>query len=98
MVELGYEEAIGALNYIDNNYVPAHIWKRGAISSNQTYSIGLIDATIQMLVNPVLQQNSSAYIYVESHICLNLPEYVERDIFGKIGLTDMLDITLMNAV
>lgn len=88
MVELGYEEAIGALNYIDNNYVPAHIWKRGAISSNQTYSIGLIDATIQMLVNPVLQQNSSAYIYVESHICLNLPEYVERDIFGKIGLTE----------
>lgn len=88
MVELGYEEAIGALNFIDKQYVPAHIWKRGAISSNQTYSIGLVDATIQMLVNPVLQQNPTSYIYVELHICLNLPEYVERDIFGKVGLTE----------
>ncbi|EOI6006815.1 MULTISPECIES: hypothetical protein [Enterococcus] len=39
-------------------------------------------------LNPVLQQNPTSYIYVESHICLNLPEYVERDIFGKIGLTE----------
>lgn len=88
MVELGYEEAIGALNFIDKQYVHSHFWKKGAISSNQTYSIGLLDASIQMLVNPVIQQNPTAYIYVESHICLNRPEYVERDIFGKIGLTE----------
>lgn len=88
MVELGYEEAIGTLNFIDKQYVPVHIWKRGVISSTQTYSIGLVDATIQMLVNPVLQPNPNSYIYVESHICLNLPKYVERDIFGKIGLIE----------
>ena len=62
MVELGYEEAIGALNFIDKQYVHAHFWKKGAISSNQTYSIGLLDASIQMLVNPVIQQNPTAYI------------------------------------
>lgn len=28
MVELGYEEAIGAFNYIDGDYVPLHRWKK----------------------------------------------------------------------
>lgn len=86
MVELGYEEAIGTLNYIDGQYVPSHQWKKGALEANQTYSIGLIDATVQMMVNPILQ--GDGFIYVESHFCLNAPEYVEKDIFGKTCLTD----------
>ncbi|MGH2161695.1 ImmA/IrrE family metallo-endopeptidase, partial [Enterococcus faecalis] len=36
MVELGYEEAIGAFNYIDGDYVPLHRWKKGALEANQT--------------------------------------------------------------
>ncbi|MGH2214909.1 ImmA/IrrE family metallo-endopeptidase [Enterococcus faecalis] len=86
MVELGYEEAIGAFNYIDGDYVPLHRWKKGALEANQTYSLGLIDATIQMLGNPALQGNE--FVYVESHFCLNSPEYIEKDIFGKTRLTD----------
>lgn len=86
MVELGYEEAIGAFNYIDGEYVPLHRWKKGSLETNQTYSLGLIDATIQMTVNPSLQEG--VFIYVESHFCLNLPEYIEKDIFGKTRLTD----------
>lgn len=86
MVELGYEEAVGAFNYIDGDYVPLHRWKKGALETNQTYSLGLIDATIQMLGNPALQ--GDAFVYVESHFCLNSPEYIEKDIFGKTRLTD----------
>lgn len=86
MVELGHEEAIGAFNYIDGDFVPLRRWKKGSIGANQTYSLGLIGATVQMMVNPILQ--GDAFIYVETHFCLNSPEYIEKNVFGKTRLTD----------
>ncbi|WP_270334104.1 hypothetical protein [Ligilactobacillus acidipiscis] len=56
LVELGYEEATGTLNYVEGQYVLPYIWKKGAIASNQTYSIGLVDATIQMFINRIFNE------------------------------------------
>ena len=90
MVELGYEIAIGALNYVDGHHVPPHSWKKGAISANQTYSIGFIDATIETLRNPSIHEQVLAgdYYYVESHMVINSLEYVEQDMCGNLSLTD----------
>lgn len=90
MVELGYEIAIGAYNYVDGRYVPPHSWKQGAITANQTYSIGVVDATIETLKNPRLHEQvlSGDYCYVESHMVINSPEYIEQDLWGNVRLTD----------
>lgn len=39
MIDLGYEEAIGAFTYIDGRYVKPHTFKKGTIKRNQTFSI-----------------------------------------------------------
>lgn len=89
LVEMGYEEAIGAFNYIDGRYVPTHQWKKGAITSGQTYSISAYDAAIQSVVIPELGAllNSGKYIYVDSHFVLNIPDNLTLDIFGNLTLS-----------
>ena len=40
LVELGFESAVGTFNFIDGHYVPPHSYSKGAISRNQTFTIG----------------------------------------------------------
>ncbi|MGF2085417.1 helix-turn-helix domain-containing protein [Lactococcus lactis] len=89
LVELGYDEAIGAFNFIDGVYVPTHSWEKGFLKNNQTFSVGVIDAGLQLLFHPELKKNveSGALIFVESHYCLNEPKYISHDVFGKPFLT-----------
>jgi transcriptional regulator with XRE-family HTH domain len=89
LVELGLDIAIGAFNYIDGKYVPTHYWSKGFLESNQTFSISLIDAGLQLLSNSELKRNvdNGALVFVEFHYCLNDSKYVSYDIFGKPFLT-----------
>lgn len=89
LVELGYAEAIGAFNFIDGKYVPTHSWSKGFLETNQTFSISLIDAGLQLLTNPILKKNvdTGALVFVESHYCLNESKYISYDIFGSPFLT-----------
>ncbi len=89
LLEVGYEEAIGAFNFIENQYIPTHRWEKGAISSHQTFCISSQDAAIQSVLDPDFGDvlNSGMYLYVDSHFVLNLPQYLEKDIFGKTTLS-----------
>lgn len=89
LVELEYDEAIGAFIFLDGKYVPAHSWKKGALEQNQTFSLSIIDAGLQLLSNSKLKRSveSGALIFAESHYCLNEPQYISFDIFGKPFLT-----------
>lgn len=89
LVEVGYDEAIGAFNYIESDYVPTHWWKRGAITAKQTFCISSRDAATQSLVDSDFRKllNSGQYLYVDSHFVLNLPKYLETDPFGKLTLS-----------
>ncbi|MDG6162104.1 helix-turn-helix transcriptional regulator [Lactococcus formosensis] len=90
MVELGYEEAIGAFNYVDGRYVPTHSWKKGFVKNNQTFCIDEISAAIETWVNPDFAEeiNSGKYVYVDSHFVLNTPQYLQYDFWGNLVLTD----------
>ena len=90
LVETGFEEAAGALIYIDGKYVQPHSWKKGSTNENQTYAIGVKDATRLMITNPTVYElmNSGVFAYVGSHVVLNDEKYITKDIFGKIILTD----------
>ena len=88
MVELGYPEAEGVFAYVDGERVPdygcAGEWEKGL-----TYTIPRKDV-LCLLENPAFRKafQSGAYIYLEHHIVLNSPEYVQVNSQGKKRLTD----------
>lgn len=90
MVNAGYEEAVGAFTYIDGRYVRPHAFKKGAVEKHQTYSIDVADAAIIALSDMRLrgQASKGAYIYVDSHFCLNDPKYIENDENGHVIMTE----------
>ncbi len=90
LIDLGYEEAKGALIYLDGHYVRPHKSASTRLENNQTFSISANDAA-WLRVNPgsglreVL--DDGRYIFVENHYVLNSKYYVERDADGELQLT-----------
>ena len=90
MIDAGYEEAIGAFTYIDGHYVRPHAFKKGSLRKDQTYCISADDAQIITFSDMRLsaQTQKGAYIYVDSHMCLNDPKYVTQDANNVVQMTD----------
>lgn len=90
MIDAGYEEAIGTFTYIDGHYVKPHKFKKGALQRNQTFSIGVIDAAIESMINFQLSVivSDGTYQYVDSHFVLNHQKYLKQDENGFTVLTD----------
>ncbi|WP_373844744.1 ImmA/IrrE family metallo-endopeptidase [Clostridium sp.] len=90
MIDAGYEEAIGTFTYIDGHYVKPHRFKKGTLQRNQTFSIGVIDAAIESMINPQLSSIGAdgIYQYVDSHFVLNNQKYLTQDANGLIVLTN----------
>lgn len=90
MIDLGYEEAIGAFTYIDGRYVKPHGFTKGSIRKDQTFSISLRDAIWISTFSPMLKEkvSSGSYLFVESHFCLNHPKYIKVYKDGNFALTD----------
>lgn len=90
MVNAGYEDAIGAFTYIDGRYVKPHAFKKGAVEKHQTYSISVDDAAVIALSDMRLygQASKGAYVYVDSHFCLNDPKYITNDENGHVVMTE----------
>ena len=90
LVELGFEEAIGTFNFVDNHYVKPHGFRRGAIKLNQTFTLSAQDAAVQRFMNPELREKTANgdYIFVDNHYVYNAPLYVGYNGNGKLELTD----------
>lgn len=90
MVDAGYQEAVGAFTYIDGRYVRPHAFKKGSVEKCQTYSIGVDDAAFVALSDMRLrdQAGKGAYVYVDSHFCLNDPKYIINDDNGRVVMTE----------
>ena len=90
MVDAGYEEAIGAFNWIDGHYVATHRFKKGSLKPNQTFAIGAEDLFRELVSNPKLKEliSDGSYIYVDSHLVLASGKYIRTDEEGMTVLTD----------
>lgn len=90
MVDAGYEEAVGAFTYIDGHYVPPHAFKKGSIEKNQTFSVSAVDALVQSVMQPQLREDrqNGAYVYIDSHVCINAPKYIVKDEQGNHVMTE----------
>jgi hypothetical protein len=74
----------------DGRYVRPHAFKKGAVEKHQTYSISVDDAAVIVLSDMRLhgQASKGAYVYVDSHFCLNDPKYIANDENGHVVMTE----------
>ena len=90
MIDAGYEEAIGTFTYIDGKYVKPHAFKKGSLQKDQTYCIDSSDAAIISFSDMRFAEQSKkgAYIYVDSHFCLNDKKYIVVNDDGTVQMTE----------
>lgn len=88
MVEIGYTEAQGALNYVDGRYVESHSTTRHILKRNQTYTVGVEDVFFAAMENSDFrkQLEHGCYVFVDNHLCLNDSKYIFY-LFGRPTLT-----------
>lgn len=88
MIELGYCEAGGIRNYVNDMVIPDHgctwLWP-----ANTTFTISAKDAALLAASDSEFERVicSGRYRYVEGHFCLNTDKYILRDYYGKPHLT-----------
>lgn len=88
MIELGYCEAGGIRNYVNDMVIPDHgctwLWP-----ANTTFTISAKDAALLAASDSKFERVicSGRYRYVEGHFCLNTDKYILRDYYGKPHLT-----------
>jgi hypothetical protein len=90
LIDLGYEEAKGALIYLDGHYVRPHKANSIKLENNQTFSISAMDAAwLRAFPTSGLKEilDDGRYIFVENHYVLNSKYYVERNEEGTLQLT-----------
>lgn len=89
LIDLGFDAARGAFDYVDGNKVPTYGVKRGTLKPNETYSISIKDLmkSLNGLAADMMHVYFGKYTYVEYHLCINDKKYIQKDIFGKDELT-----------
>ena len=81
MIELGFEEARGARNFVDGSYVPPYTTSTGRIAPGTSYDISLDDARRLYDIDPAFKAiiDEGRFIYAESHYCLDDPRFIWKD-------------------
>lgn len=89
LIDVGYEEVIGAFNYIDGRYVRPHKARKGYLTPNKTFTISVKKAATLCLINTELQKalDEGRYSFVDNHFVLNNPAFLEIDKSNKTVLT-----------
>lgn len=89
LLDIGYTEVIGVLEYIDGQYVQSHGFRHGAIGKDQTYTIPIKEGLFQYAVNKEFRQiiDTGNFIYIDGHYCLNDPNYVTHNEYGVLEMT-----------
>ncbi len=89
LIDLGYEGAIGAFNWVDGHYVRPYIFKKGSLEKDETYTISYKDIYVNLFTNPVIPflELYDNFVFVENHLCINSPKYI-KVIDNKLLLTN----------
>lgn len=95
LIDLGYDGAIEAFTFIDGHYVAPVGFSKGSLDRDESYSVGVKDLIIAKLFNPDLAKGfeEGKLIYVDHHVCLNEPKYLDKDSSGRTILSDYAKYT-----
>ena len=87
-IQLGYIEAKGALNYVDRRYIEPFAFDPENGGGNYTFVLDSKELFEIYQKNKRLQKQlfDQAFVYVDGHVCRNLPAYVES-VYGGGKLT-----------
>lgn len=89
LVDLGFEEAVGALNWADGHYVRPYFFKKGSLAPNETFTVNYKDIYKKAISGSLaLDFFSSSYVYVENHLCINDLKYITKNLCGGLELTE----------
>ena len=80
MIELGYSEAKGVLNYINGKYAIDYSFSPGSLGRNQTFSIDF-EAAVELYQKDASFRDcigSGLYQYIDDHFCRIDSKYVYR--------------------
>lgn len=90
LFEMGYNEVLGVMNYVDGRYVEPHCTSNNSMVKNKTFCISAASVAHEMAYstrfNEMLREN--AYVYVDSHFCKDNNKYVHIDLNGNVKLTE----------
>lgn len=78
MIQVGYSEARGSLNFVGDGYIEPFATDPGACRGNQNFVISPKELLEEYVRNETFRRliDTGRYIYADGHICLNDPEYV----------------------
>ncbi len=89
LIDLGYQEVQGVMNYANGTYSPVHIIRRGSCSRQQTFTLGLEQAATAYAQSEEFRKliKKGSILYVENHFCLNDLKYVVPSHDGAMRMT-----------
>ena len=90
LMDVGYSEAVGALDFVDGQYVPTHSFKAGTLSEKQTFTVPMKDGLIQAAFNADFSKAISRgdFVFIDGHYVINAPKYVFINRYGVLEMTD----------
>lgn len=79
LIDLGYEEAMGVLNYVDDRYLTRYAFSEGSLSKSETVSIKERDFLKLLETSPEFRTeiHNRNYIYIDSHVVKNEEKYLQ---------------------
>ncbi len=80
LIELGYDEAKGVLNYVNGKYAIDYSFSPGSLGNNQTFTIDFTSAMELYRSDSNFREciDSGLYQYVDDHFCLTDNKYIYR--------------------
>jgi hypothetical protein len=90
MIDIGYSEAIGVLDYTDNRCMEACIGECGEAAKNRTFAVPAVDALVQYAQNDDFRRtiDTGNFVHIASHYCINDPKYVKQNEYGLLEMTE----------
>lgn len=90
LLETGFETAEGLLAYIDGKKIRPYSFRHGSLGPYQTFCVDIKDLVTELVFHPELKKSydTGRLLYVESHLCLNNPEYIDKDEKGRKILSE----------
>lgn len=91
LIDIGFEPAIGAFNWIDDHYIRPYTFKKGTLTPTETYSISYKDVFHKLLASnsPIVIAFMRGDIqFVENHLIVNSDMYIKKNEKGDAILTE----------
>ena len=90
LIELGFDEVMGAYVYCDGKYLPPFYFRKRNIDSNKSFVIDEQNFIVNVTINDKLRELfiNNVVVYANCMLCLNDSKYVTKNINDEYILTD----------